>query len=207
MGEKELSTEENILKAAEAEFIEKGYGNAKTVSIARRAGVSHSMLHYYFRTKEKLFQRIFLQKVQTVALFFEDILEQQLSFTETVRRVVESQFNFVAQNPKLPYFIIGEVISNKENRMLLFETLSPKLSGVFAKMDKLLSEEVAKGTIRPIHIRDFMMNIVSLNVSTFIVLPFLQEIMPAGAKPLPMEVLLKERQESNVQFILQALKP
>jgi AcrR family transcriptional regulator len=207
MSERELSTEDSILKAAEAEFLEKGYGNAKTVAIARRAGVSHSMLHYYFRTKERLFQRIFLQKVQTLALFFEDILEQQLPFPETVRRVVEYQFNFVAQNPKLPYFIIGEVISNRENRMLLFETLSPRLSGVFAKMEQLLSEEIAKGTIRPIHVRDFIMNIVSLNVSTFIVLPFLQEITPAGDKPLPMETLLKERQESNVQFILQALKP
>jgi len=53
MDNKELSTEQIILEAAEAEFLEKGYGNAKTVAIAKRAGVSHSMLHYYFRTKEQ----------------------------------------------------------------------------------------------------------------------------------------------------------
>ncbi|MDR2121215.1 MAG: TetR/AcrR family transcriptional regulator, partial [Tannerella sp.] len=46
----ELNTEQIILEAAEAEFFETGYAGAKTVSIARRAGISHSMLHYYFRT-------------------------------------------------------------------------------------------------------------------------------------------------------------
>ena len=58
----EANTEQIILEAAEAEFLEKGYGNAKTVAIAQRAGVSHSMLHYYYRTKEQLFQKIFKAK-------------------------------------------------------------------------------------------------------------------------------------------------
>jgi AcrR family transcriptional regulator len=51
----ELNTEQIILEAAEAEFLEKGYDSAKTVAIAKRAGVSHSTLHYYFRTKNNCF--------------------------------------------------------------------------------------------------------------------------------------------------------
>ena len=60
MAEETLDTAAKILKAAEEEFMEKGYGNAKMMSIAARAGVSHSMLHYYYRSKGKLFQMIFL---------------------------------------------------------------------------------------------------------------------------------------------------
>ena len=105
MNNNELSTEQIILEAAEAEFLEKGYGNTKTVAIARRAGVSHSMLHYYFRTKEQLFQKIFKEKVQILAQMFGGIFEKDRPFTETVRLVVETQFNFVAQNPQLPPFI------------------------------------------------------------------------------------------------------
>lgn len=44
-------TENRILKAAEAEFLAKGYAGARTTAIAEAAGVTHAMLHYYFRTR------------------------------------------------------------------------------------------------------------------------------------------------------------
>ena len=50
--------EQAILEAAEREFIAKGFAGARTTSIAEAAGVTHAMLHYYFRTKEQLFERI-----------------------------------------------------------------------------------------------------------------------------------------------------
>lgn len=55
-------TENRILKAAEAEFLAKGYAGARTTAIAEAAGVTHAMLHYYFRTKDKLFERILNEK-------------------------------------------------------------------------------------------------------------------------------------------------
>ena len=54
-------TETRILEAAEKEFFEKGYAGARTTSIAEAAGVTHAMLHYYFRTKDNLFERIVSQ--------------------------------------------------------------------------------------------------------------------------------------------------
>ncbi|MDR0682022.1 MAG: TetR/AcrR family transcriptional regulator, partial [Dysgonamonadaceae bacterium] len=122
MNNSELSTEQIILKAAEAEFFEKGYGNTKTVAIAKRAGVGHSMLHYYFRTKEQLFQKIFKEKVGTIMQMFGGILEENRPFMETIRLFVEKQFNFVVQNPKLPHFVFTEIISNEVNRKWAIET-------------------------------------------------------------------------------------
>ncbi|MBP7180930.1 MAG: TetR/AcrR family transcriptional regulator, partial [Dysgonomonadaceae bacterium] len=55
MRKNETESKQKILEAAEAEFLEKGFGNAKIVSIAKRAGISHTMLHYYYSTKEELF--------------------------------------------------------------------------------------------------------------------------------------------------------
>ena len=113
MNNNELNTEQIILEAAEAEFLEKGYSNSKTVDIAQRAGVSHSMLHYYYRTKEQLFQKIFKEKVQAFTQIFGVIFEQNADFTETLRLMIETQFKFVAKNPQLPLFVIREVLSNK----------------------------------------------------------------------------------------------
>ena len=56
-------TETRILQAAEKEFLEKGYAGARTVSIAEAAGVTHAMLHYYYRTKDNLFEKIVSDKM------------------------------------------------------------------------------------------------------------------------------------------------
>lgn len=206
MNNNELNTEQIILEAAEAEFLEKGYGNAKMMAIAKRAEVSHSMLHYYFRSKENLFQTIFLKKSQIISQSLGSIFEQSLSFSEIVRRIVEVQFDFVRKNPKLPHFILNEILSNKENRSLLFEILSPKAAELAVKLKKILADEAEKGTIRPINMYDFMMNIIAMNVSTFIVLPIVQD-MAVIEDDEQLKSLLNERKENNVRFVLNALRP
>ena len=60
---KKDNTEQAILQTAETEFLDKGFALAKTTEIAKQAGVTHAMLHYYYRTKEKLFERVFQEKV------------------------------------------------------------------------------------------------------------------------------------------------
>lgn len=205
MNNSELSTEQIILEAAEAEFLEKGYGNAKMMAIAKRANVAHSMLHYYFRSKENLFQTIFLQKAQTVLPMFEGALEKQLPFFEAVRILIEAQFNFLAKNPKLPLFLLTEILTNKKNKKLLLDVLSKKTIPVLNKLKRMLDEEIKKGAVRPIEFYNFIMNIIAINASTFLAFPILQEIAEEADKSITN--LLSERRESNVQFILTALKP
>ncbi|MDR1810893.1 MAG: TetR/AcrR family transcriptional regulator [Prevotella sp.] len=206
MNSNKLSTEQTILEAAEAEFLEKGYGNAKTVSIAKRAGVTHSMLHYYYRTKEKLFQMIFERKVQTLAGIFEGISGQNLPFSDMLRCFVECQFDFVAQNPKLPRFVLNEIASKRENLELVVDIVSPKIAVIVSRLEKMLDEEIQKGTVRPIAIRDLIMNVVSINVATFVFMPVYKRLFP-NIDETAEKAYLAERRESNVQFILNALRP
>jgi len=205
MENNEINTEQIILEAAEAEFLEKGYGNAKTVSIAQRAGVSHSMLHYYFRTKEQLFQKIFKEKVQGFTQVFSVVFEQNTDFKETLKGIIEAQFQFVAKNPQLPMFIIREILSNKENREWATKTFFPHLFPFLSTIEKMLNAEIKKGTIRPIAIHNLLMNILSMNISTFMALPVLKENLLFENDEM-LENFLKERCESNVQFILNAVR-
>ena len=206
MNNNELNTEQIILEAAEAEFLEKGFSNAKTVAIAKRAGVSHSMLHYYYRTKEQLFQKIFKEKVQALTQMFNVIFEQNTDFTKILRLVMETQFKFIAQNPQLPMFIIREILTNKENREWAIKTLFPHIFPFISTIEKMLNSEISKSKVRPIAIQDLLMNIVSINVSTFVALPVLKENLHFGNDEM-LENFLNERCESNVQFILNALRP
>ncbi|KAA6300390.1 MAG: Nucleoid occlusion factor SlmA [Candidatus Ordinivivax streblomastigis] len=200
---KDLNTEQIILEAAEAEFLEQGYGNAKTVAIAKRAGVSHSMLHYYFRTKENLFQMIFQKKIQFMSHIFMEMQMPDIPFFEIIRRIVELQFDFVSQNPKLPRFVANEIISNEKNRELLYEVLHPKFAPIYDNLDRMVADEIAKGTIRMIQTRDLVLNIIALNVFTFLALPVLSQTI---AESKLLADMLNKRKESNVQFILNSLR-
>ena len=64
------NTEEAILKAAEDEFMANGFAGAKTVAIAERAGVTHAMLHYYFRSKRNLYEKVLNEKMELMIRSF-----------------------------------------------------------------------------------------------------------------------------------------
>ena len=202
----DVNTEQIILEAAEAEFFEKGYGNAKIVAIAKRAGVSHSMLHYYYRTKEQLFQKVFKEKVQTLTQMFSVVFEQNTDFTETLRLIIETQFTFLTKNPQLPMFIFREILLNKENREWAIKTLFPHLFPFISTIEKMLNIEISKGTVRPIAIQNLLMNIISINISVFIALPVLKDNLHFVNDEM-LDDFLNERCESNMQFILNAIRP
>lgn len=204
MVNKDLSTEQIILKAAEEEFLEKGFGNTKMMAIARRANISHSMLHYYFRNKENLFQKIFIEKLQEIAPSIEEMMEEQMPFKEIMRRMIGKHFDFVAQNPKLPHFLVSEILTNNENRRLLYEVLESKVSIVLKKIRIMLHKEYKKGTIRKISLQDLVTNIVSLNVASFIIMPLIQELAPDSSQEMVQRKLARRR-ESNIEFILNGL--
>ena len=92
--------EQAILEAAEREFIAKGFAGARTTSIAEAAGVTHAMLHYYFRTKEQLFERILDEKMR---LMGESVLaafgQPGLPLAERLRDGIERHFDFIMANP------------------------------------------------------------------------------------------------------------
>jgi hypothetical protein len=131
------------------------------------------------------------------------VFEQNTDFKEILRNLIKTQFNFVAQNPQLPLFIIREILSNKENREWAIKTLFPHLLPFLVTIEKMFNTEIEKGTVRPISIQNLLMNILAINISTFIALPVLKENLKLDHKLL--ENFLNERCESNIQFILNAL--
>ena len=83
--------EQEILEAAEREFIAKGFAGARTTSIAEAAGVTHAMLHYYFRTKEQLFERILDEKMR---LMGESVLAAGIAAGGAAARRNRAAFRF-----------------------------------------------------------------------------------------------------------------
>ncbi len=206
MSKNKTSTEQSILEAAEKEFLSQGFARTKTTEIARLAGVNHAMIHYYFRTKENLFNMVFQKKMMILADSFFNIFEKPQPLFEKVRYVVELHFDFLVANPMLPFFIYSEIINSKEKRSLLVRSLFPKARVTLAKLQPDLDAEAAKGTIRPMDALDLIVNIISLNVFSFFCLPLFEECEANGMKSIETKGFLEHRKKSNVEFILSGLK-
>ncbi len=197
-----MDTAAKILKAAEEEFMEKGFGNAKMMSIAARAGVSHSMLHYYYRSKENLFQTVFKEKAQLLAEILEGIYNKDLSLKEIITQFIRKQFNLMMENDRFIWFIIDELIHNEENLMKVIDFVKPKLSDYLVWFNNLLEKETEEGHVRSISVRSLLMNIISLNASSFLCIPTMKKLEPE----LDLNGFLLERREENVEFIWNAIK-
>lgn len=202
MQEKNIDTAARILKAAEEEFMEKGYGNAKMMSIAARAGVNHSMLHYYYRSKEKMFQMIFDGKAQLIVSILEGISGKRLGFKEVITQFVKNQFNLMMENDRFVWFIIDELIHNEENVTKVIDIVKPKLREYMRWFNEELDKEIKAGSIKKITARDLIMNIVSLNASTFMYIPVLKKLEPE----INVDEYLAGRRNANAEFVWNAIK-
>lgn len=195
------TTERAILEAAEREFMSKGYDGAKTQSIAREAGVTHAMLHYYFRTKENLFNKVFEEKT---GIMLQSILsaiqENKGSFVERLKKGIEAHFNFLAENPDLPRFVINELISKPERSEILKERIGLIVGKVSINLHKDIKDLTRACEINDIKIIDLLLDIASLNLFVFIAYPIVRNF--TGYFYSTEKEFLEARKEETIRIIL-----
>ena len=198
--------EQTILAAAKEEFFDKGYDGARTTSIARNAGVTHAMLHYYFKTKEQLFERIFHE---TMAMLVEGILEvftqTEKPFKERMAEALDIHFEVVRQNPRLPLFMIREVASRPERFAVIKNVISSFAGNLLATMQHDIDQAVSNNEISHIDATTLLLDMVSLNVFPFIVKPVFEAAtgldLNADSKFWDM------RKQENIELIMRRLTP
>lgn len=199
------SKEQQILAAAEQEFLTRGYDGARTTSIAQAAGVTHAMLHYYFRTKEQLFERIVDEKFETMShSMFAIMGDPSLPIVERIKGGIEAHFDFVAQNPLLPRFVINEIISRPERYDVLYKRVGAIIDNVYRGLQSEINRSAERGEIERVEIKMLFISIMSLNIFTFLAYPFMEPLM--GELMANRERFLAERKAENVETILRRIK-
>lgn len=199
------SKEQQILTAAEQEFLTRGYDGARTTSIAQAAGVTHAMLHYYFRTKEQLFERIVDEKFETMShSMFAIMGDPSLPIVERIKGGIEAHFDFVAQNPLLPRFVINEIISRPERYDVLYKRVGAIIDNVYRGLQSEIDRSAERGEIERVDIKMLFISIMSLNIFTFLAYPFMEPLM--GELMANRERFLAERKAENIETILRRIK-
>lgn len=204
-GPSSATTEERILAAAEEEFLSRGYAGAKMMSIAERAGVTHPMLHYYFRSKDKLFRHVYDEKIRQLGESLFVIFQRtDLPFRERVVCCVSQHFDFIARNPRLPAFVIHEMQASEDLRQQFSERFGRVLGRILPVVQREADQLAACGEIAPVSVLDLMVDVASLNVFVFAAQPILSAFILRPGESCE-EYLCRKKQE-NIELILYKLQ-
>lgn len=173
------NSKQAILDAAEEEFLEMGFHGAKTSSIAKRAGVTHAMLHYYFSTKENLYDVFISQKLQEVKnIMFPALLEEGVDFIDRVRTVIDKQFGYIQKHPYLPRFMLNEVLLKPERFNELISNILQYDIEKFAIIQQEIDTASNEGKINFISLPNLIIDILSLNIISQVMAPVVIGVMP-----------------------------
>lgn len=173
------NSKQAILDAAEEEFLEMGFHGAKTSSIAKRAGVTHAMLHYYFSTKENLYDVFISQKLQEVKnIMFPALLEEGVDFIDRVRTVIDKQFGYIQKHPYLPRFMLNEVLLKPERFNELISNILQYDIEKFAIIQQEIDTASNEGKINFISLPNLIIDILSLNIISQVMASVVIGVMP-----------------------------
>lgn len=196
---KKDNKEQEILLAAEKLFAEKGFKGATTSLIAAEAGVTHAMLHYYFRTKEQIFLKVCDSYMEEVRSELRPIMEPAVYDVKLIKTVTEICFDFFSSHSgQMSLFL--EVA--KERPELLEEyvaELGRYMGGAITAHQERTESAVREGKINEISFSDLLLDIVSVCASPFFFEPVVDNIMKMDAAR--KKEFLESRKREAVELI------
>lgn len=197
------NTSEKILRAAEDEFLEKGFNGARMMSIAERAGVSHSMLHYYFRSKDDMFNMVFNEKAELVSNILDGIDVTDADIFGSMRQFITKQFDLMRENHRFGEFVIRDVLPNPDNIRKVVTLARNKFEEKVTYIAGLYESARKEHLVKDVDFVDLVINVTALNMVSF----FASCVFKTAAPDFDVEAFLEARKQSNIDFIINALKP
>ena len=201
MSEADKQTEEKIFDAATDVFIEKGMDGARMQDIADRAGINKSLLHYYYRTKDRLFNAVFEMIAGQMFKKFGPVLDENLSLETKIRFFLREHITFLQKNPKLPSFILNEIHRNPDRIRKLIQRID--INKLWTTLESQHKEELKSYNITKENLPQFMTTIAGMSVFPFAAKPVIASIM--GKMGYNFDDYIEERKEYAADFIIKAI--
>jgi AcrR family transcriptional regulator len=198
---KDTSAEIGILEAAKRIFQRKGMDGARMQEIADEAGINKALLHYYFRSKQLLFEAVFKSAFLLLAPQLNKVMNDETSLFDKIRNFSSNYISFIIKHPYLPNFIIQELNKNPE---FLQKLIAEKHFPSIHKFKEQVTENIENGTIKPIDANQLFINLISLNILPFLAAPLLKGFL--NSSETEYQLLLENRKTEVADFIISAIK-
>ncbi|MBP3474208.1 MAG: TetR/AcrR family transcriptional regulator [Alistipes sp.] len=161
--------ENKIINAARAVFIEKGYAETSMSEIAARVGINRPTLHYYFRTKEKMFQAVFSGIVSSVIpKVFEALMQREKTISERIENIIDAYYALFLENPHLPMFMLREL--NRDSELLISTIKELQVVESAHNAINSLQNEMDEGKLNQVPLQFIFYNFYSLLVMPYLTL-------------------------------------
>ncbi len=196
----DLSAEKKILKAAIKAFIKSGFDGARTQDIANEAGVNKALLHYYFKTKELLFQAVFEDTMRDFVEKMLAIKDSNSDIREKIEAIIDNYFDFYTNNTEKILFVLNEMNKNPERFVKTLES-TQNFAGL-QQFSAFLQKEMLICTIKTEHPIHFIINIISLCAYTPLAAPMIKMI--SGLNDQDFERFLEQRRQVIKKLIVES---
>ena len=208
--ELDRGTEQRILDASNTVFLRRGTAGARMEEIAREAGVNQALLHYYFRTKDRLAEAVFRHAAQQLLPSLIQILGSAVDLETKVERVVQLELDHLSRTPHLPGYLLSELHQRPERARQLISTITgmtPEESRprLLTALRQQIDERVQAGTMAAITPEQFIVNAISLCIFPFAARPMIMGVL--GLDQAEFAQFIEQRRQLLVPFFLRALRP
>jgi AcrR family transcriptional regulator len=196
------NTEQLILEAARVVFIKKGLEGARMQEIANEAGINKALLHYYFRSKERLFDHIFENALAGTFEVINESIHEEGEVVAFIETFVDNYLSILQRNPFIPNFIFNEINSHPERIHQFSEKIRLNVPG----FKHMVEKNIAQKKICAIAPEHLLIDMLGMCVFPFIGRPLLEKVFfdnhPAG-----IDNFLFERKQHIISFFKIALQP
>jgi len=201
MEELNQDTESKILDSAKEVFIQNGLDGARMQQIADKAGINKSLLHYYYRTKEKLFESVLKFAFKQFLPNPMEFLSSDLPLFDKIRIFVDRYTSMIEKNRFIPIFVLHEVNKNPARIAQLMKEIGIRPELLIEQIEK----EAEAGLIRSIEPKDLVINMLSMCLFPYIASPLIQKIM-FNDNNASLNQFLEKRKNTIADFIIESIK-
>jgi TetR/AcrR family transcriptional regulator len=195
-------TETAILDAARKVFVQHGFDGTTMQMISDESGINKALLHYYYRSKDRLFEAVFIEAFSKMIPNLMKIFTSESDLFDKIRSFVDAYISALLQYPQIPLFILHELKRNPDRIVELIKStgINPDIILNFIKL------EIKKGTITAIDPQQLLVNMMGLCIFPFAARPMIQGFLFKN-DARAYEAFLEKRKKEVSEFIIKAIKP
>jgi len=194
-------TEQKIIASAEKLFYQKGKAGCSMQDIANDADINRTLLNYYFRSKDQLFEAVFRKALGTFIPNLAAMLNSDMPFRDYVPVLIETVIDTMIEQPQIPIFVLQELSSNPERMPQIIKEMGIDPSVAIKKM----ADDGQVPELMGMDPRQVILNILSLCIFPFAARSVVTEILYQGSDKAYIRAM-KERKKQIPEIVKQIMK-
>lgn len=173
--------EQKIINVAKNVFMEKGFAETSMSEIAENVGINRPVLHYYFRTKDKMFNAVFGMIIKSIMPKIKNIVQdREKSIPARLENIIDAYYAVFRENPSLPLFVCKEM--NRDVEFLLETIGTLHMKEDFEEVVSILKEEMEQGKIKAMPLKILFLSFYSMLTFPFLTKGIASRVLIQGSE-------------------------